>query len=144
MIPDNVLVVLDTNVLVELMRNKDKGKHIQKKYDLLNRKEKPLICVVTIGELMSLARYNEWGESKKETLRTLLKELVVVDISDTAVIDMYSEIDFLSRKHPPGAIKMGKNDLWIASVAAVAGAALLTSDGDFDHLNDVVFKVYKP
>lgn len=29
---------------------------------------------------------------------------------------------------------MGKNDLWIAATASVTGATLLTTDGDFDHL----------
>ena len=30
---------------------------------------------------------------------------------------------------------MGKNDLWIAATAAVTQSKLLTTDGDFDHLN---------
>ncbi|HVK05454.1 MAG TPA: PIN domain-containing protein [Armatimonadaceae bacterium] len=30
---------------------------------------------------------------------------------------------------------MGKNDLWIAATAHVTGAALLTTDRDFDHLD---------
>jgi len=32
---------------------------------------------------------------------------------------------------------MGKNDLWIAAVAHILGAKLLTSDADFDHLEGV-------
>jgi tRNA(fMet)-specific endonuclease VapC len=38
---------------------------------------------------------------------------------------------------------MGKNDLWIASLAAVLGLQLVTTDGDFDHLNGVFFDVQK-
>ncbi len=30
---------------------------------------------------------------------------------------------------------MGKNDLWIAAVANVSQAALMTTDSDFDHLS---------
>lgn len=30
---------------------------------------------------------------------------------------------------------MGKNDVWIAATTKVAGATLLTTDNDFDHLS---------
>jgi len=36
---------------------------------------------------------------------------------------------------------MGKNDLWIASLAALLSLKLVTTDADFDHLNDVFFEV---
>jgi len=32
---------------------------------------------------------------------------------------------------------MGKNDIWIAATASVYGLTLLTTDKDFDHLNEV-------
>ncbi|WP_224751124.1 PIN domain-containing protein [Mucilaginibacter pankratovii] len=38
---------------------------------------------------------------------------------------------------------MGKNDLWIASTAALLGLTLVTTDNDFDHLNNVFFDVRK-
>jgi len=38
---------------------------------------------------------------------------------------------------------MGKNDLWIASVAAIMNLTLITTDADFDHLNSVFFNVKK-
>jgi tRNA(fMet)-specific endonuclease VapC len=36
---------------------------------------------------------------------------------------------------------MGKNDLWIASTAALLGLKLITSDADFNHLHDVFIEV---
>jgi predicted nucleic acid-binding protein len=33
--------------------------------------------------------------------------------------------------------------LWIASLAALMGLTLITTDADFDHLNDVFFEVRK-
>jgi len=36
---------------------------------------------------------------------------------------------------------MGKNDLWIAACAKAAGARLLTTDEDFDHLADSMLTV---
>ena len=38
---------------------------------------------------------------------------------------------------------MGKNDLWIASLAALLGPRLLTTDADFDHLDKVFIEVNK-
>ena len=87
-----------------------------------------MICVVTVGECLSIARHNGWGPSKKELLQTLLRELVVVDIGDARVLDAYAELDaFMRAKGHP----MGKNDLWIGAVARAQGARLLTLDADF-------------
>jgi predicted nucleic acid-binding protein len=36
---------------------------------------------------------------------------------------------------------MGKNDIWIAATASVLNATLLTTDGDFAHLNSVFLSV---
>jgi predicted nucleic acid-binding protein len=38
---------------------------------------------------------------------------------------------------------MGKNDLWIAATSSVLNATLLTTDGDFDHLNGAYLTVIK-
>jgi predicted nucleic acid-binding protein len=48
------------------------------------------------------------------------------------VIAAYARLDQESRKV---GRTMGKNDLWIAAVAAVQGAVILTTDKDFDHLH---------
>ncbi|WP_162996638.1 type II toxin-antitoxin system VapC family toxin [Mucilaginibacter celer] len=36
---------------------------------------------------------------------------------------------------------MGKNDLWIASTAALLGLTLVTTDKDFDHLHQIFMEV---
>lgn len=38
---------------------------------------------------------------------------------------------------------MGKNDLWIASTAALLSLKLVTTDADFDHLNHIFFIIEK-
>jgi hypothetical protein len=38
---------------------------------------------------------------------------------------------------------MGKNDLWIASLATPVGLKLVTTDSDFHHLHNVFFEVTK-
>ncbi|SEO75508.1 hypothetical protein SAMN05192574_11261 [Mucilaginibacter gossypiicola] len=36
---------------------------------------------------------------------------------------------------------MGKNDLWIASLAALLSLQLVTTDADFNHLNNVFLEI---
>lgn len=47
------------------------------------------------------------------------------------VMEAYAAIDFFSKSQ---SIKMGKNDVWIASTAFTSGARLITTDDDYDHL----------
>jgi predicted nucleic acid-binding protein len=92
MIPLDRLVLLDTNILIHLVRGNAIGRAIDTKYDLLGRRERPLISIVTVGELMKFAEWRNWGERKKATLRELLNELVIVDISDQTILDRYAKI----------------------------------------------------
>ena len=55
-----------------------------------------------------------------------------------AVISSYARLDQESRSV---GRRMGKNDLWIAAVAAVQSATIVTTDQDFDHLSPNWVKV---
>ena len=63
----------------------------------------------------------------------------------------YAEIDGYSQRLNPNfenypfdtPRNMGKNDLWIASLAALLGLRLVTTDSDFDHLHNIFFEVKK-
>lgn len=57
-----------------------------------------------------------------------------VAIGDSLILKTYAAIDAHSQ-----AIgnSMGKNDIWIAASAKSVGATLLTTDKDFDHLNNL-------
>ncbi len=130
------LFLLDTNILVALIRGGQLGQYIDTTYQLRGQPYKPLICVVTKGEVLSLARQFGWQAAKLQALAQLLQnDVVVVDIDQTAVIDAYVEIEWVSHNHPVGAYNMGKNDLWIAAATKATGATLLTTDTDFDHLH---------
>jgi len=68
----------------------------------------------------------------------------MIFLLDTNIlIDRYVQIDTFSQNkllgQPLGLTprNMGKNDLWIAATASVLGAKLLTTDGDFNHLQGV-------
>jgi tRNA(fMet)-specific endonuclease VapC len=66
-------------------------------------------------------------------------------------LNIYAEIDAYSQRLNPSfenysfdtPRNMGKNDLWIASLAALLGLRLITTDADFDHLHNVFFEVKK-
>jgi tRNA(fMet)-specific endonuclease VapC len=129
------LYLLDTNILLHLIRGKATGAYIDATYQLQKQTYTPLIGVVTHGEIWALARENGWGPAKRLALEVMLSNLVTVDIHSDSVIEAYVEIEYVSRRVPGGAIVMGKNDLWIAAVTKVTGATLLTCDTDFDHLH---------
>jgi tRNA(fMet)-specific endonuclease VapC len=130
-----LLYLLDTSVLLHLIRGKATGSYIEATFRLKQQNFTPLICIVTHGEIWSLARENRWGADKRATLAVMLANLVTVDINSDDVIEAYVEIEDASRRAPGGAIHLGKNDLWIAAVTKVSGATLLTCDKDFDHLD---------
>jgi tRNA(fMet)-specific endonuclease VapC len=132
MIPLEALIVLDTSILVHVARNNKLGQKINAQYDLANRAVRPLISVVTTGELFALARKWSWGEEKVEKLKSIIRDLTVVDIRPQVVIDRYAEIDAYSEQI---GRSLGNNDAWIAATAAAAPAWLLTTDRDFDHLH---------
>lgn len=131
-------LVLDTNILVHWLRGKDAGLKLRQDYELGTRRPRPIIPLVVKGEIKSLALQFQWGDQRNEQLDALLRELPVADVSSEAVIQAYARIDHESRRI---GRRMGKNDLWIAAVAAVQSAVVLTTDQDFDHLPASVVRV---
>ncbi len=123
--------LLDTNILVALIRGNKLGKYIDSNYSLSTAFTKSLISIVTVGEMYSLARKFNWGTVKTQELRDLLDELVWLDISDDSTLQAYGDID--AAMEAIGQ-PMGKNDLWIAASTRATGATLLTTDSDFDRL----------
>ena len=65
MIPFDSLVLLDTNVVVHLARDKRLGRRINEDYQLSERR---------------VARKRAWGDAKVENLKDIVRGLTVVDI----------------------------------------------------------------
>jgi predicted nucleic acid-binding protein len=124
--------LLDTNILVALVRGGKLGRHTENTYGLSKEPFKPLISVVTVGESLKLVREFGWGQVKIDRLWNLLQHYVWVDINNREVFDAYAEIaDHCERN---GRTKP-QNDYWIAATARVTGATLLTTDKHFDDLH---------
>ena len=134
---DVVGYLLDTNILVHLIRGDEVGKRVDERFGLQANLLVCAISVVTIGEVLSLAQRREWGANKIQALEKLLGRLLQIDINDQSIFKAYAEIDNFSmnRTH-----NMGKNDIWIAATAKATGYTLLTNDRDFQHLHDSQIK----
>jgi len=134
--------LLDTNIIVFMLRSPDGIAQLERDYPLFLPENNAVISVITLGEIQSLAIRNKWGTKKLNTLDQILQKLIIADINFQPLIDRYAEIDNFSQGTLPGKPlgmsprNMGKNDLWIAATASVSEAVLLTSDNDFDHLNE--------
>jgi tRNA(fMet)-specific endonuclease VapC len=128
--PEHLL--LDTSIVIHWFRGKEVAQRIDATFGLKARADKPLISVVTVGEALGFARQRNWGEKKVESLRDLLRELVVVDINSSEILDRYSEIRALDKS---GGWNLSHNDTWIAATASVIKALLLTTDKDFGRVD---------
>lgn len=126
------IILLDTNILIHLVRNNRLSQSIESRFRLRSRIERPLVCVVTVGEILSFAKRLNWGATKMKALEDLLRELALLDIHSEEVLSKYAEVDFFLRRK---GRTIEQNDIWIAATAIVAGAQLLTTDKDFDPLH---------
>jgi tRNA(fMet)-specific endonuclease VapC len=126
------LYLLDTNVLVHLVRRDAVWTRIRDRYQPLLTDPTPIISVVTAGELRSLALQFKWGDEKVRQMEFCLGYFRRISIDDPEIIRAYAVIDADSQL---GGQPLAKNDVWIAATAAVTGARLLTTDKDFDRLD---------
>lgn len=129
---DGKLLLLDTSVILHLIRGKATGLAIDAAYGLRKRPDRPLVSVISVGEILSFAAQRGWGVGKVDQLKKLVEELVVVDVRSQSVLQSYAAIDSYLVKN---GRKVGDNDAWIAATAAATGAILLTTDKDFDSLD---------
>ena len=124
------LLLLDTNILVHLVRENRTGRSIDSRFLLRKREEKSLVSIVTVGEALAISRRLAWGPAKIAALQALFQGLVIVNISN-AILEHYAQIDVILRR---AGRPVQQNDMWIAATAAASGAHLLTTDRDFDPL----------
>ena len=134
MIEEHGLVVLDTNVLIHIGRGKEVKDWLESEWHLLSRPRRCIISRVSHAEVAVFMAANGWGGKRTEFMAKLLSAVITVDITAPGLKDAYVEVDLASRHHPPGAIRMGKHDLWIAATAKATKSALITCDNDFNHL----------
>ena len=137
-ISNSDILVLDTSVVVDVARNNRSGQAILETYSLKSRVDRPLISVITTGEMLGIAKSQSWTSDKTKVLHELLSEFVKLELTPE-VVEAYSDLVALCRQknHTMGQ----QNDMWIAATAKVTGAVLLTADSGFNWLNPQFIRV---
>jgi tRNA(fMet)-specific endonuclease VapC len=140
-------LLFDTNIALSFIR----AKNLPGIIEFVNPENSiRYISVASEAELKSLALRNRWGTNRLIALNDFLDEVNIMDINQSHLA-IYAEIDAYSQRLNPNfetypfdtPRNMGKNDLWIASLAALLSLRLVTTDADFDHLHNVFFEVKK-
>lgn len=141
------MFIFDTNILIESLRKPLFFQNLDNKFKLFEASI--IISAVSAGELYAFALNNSWGEKRLNAAHSLLHDFQSIPVQGDDLLKIYAEIDVYSRGNhpflrlPSTARKMSKNDLWIASTAFLYAATLLTTDNDFNHLNNEFIKVEK-
>ncbi|MDM8558332.1 PIN domain-containing protein [Candidatus Parabeggiatoa sp. HSG14] len=143
MIPVDAPILLDTNIILQLIRKNIVSQQLESDYKLISSPNHNLISYITVGEMYALSLKFCWGEQKIANLNTLLGAVVIVDISGPSLANNYAQIDYFSGNIIKPARPLGQNDLWIAATATTLGAWLMTTDNDFDHLHPQFIKRIK-
>ena len=136
--------LIDTNIIMHYIRESEVFESVRRDYGMFTPSNNVIISEVSVGEIYSLAKRNRWGDRRMERLRLFLLNLGVTQISQPGIYQAYANIDAYSQSNHPTlslpqgmtARNMGKNDLWIAATAHVLRATLVTTDKDFDHLQN--------
>jgi tRNA(fMet)-specific endonuclease VapC len=131
----STLYLLDTSVLLALVRGNELGKFIRTTFALENPSVRALISIVSHGEIWALAERHGWQPKKREVLERMLESLVTIDLNASETVKAYVEIDKLNQAARKGARQLSNNDMWIAATAKASQASLLTTDQDFLHLH---------
>ena len=102
----------------------------------LTRPEKILVCTTVMGELLSGFKCGTKERNNRDELELFLDTpRVAVAVADDETAEFYSEIfKVLGKKGRP----MPTNDMWIAASALQHGAAVLTFDAHFGHVDGLV------
>lgn len=69
-------LVLDTNILVHLLRGGGPGMTLDREYELRTRRPRPIVPVVVKGEIKAFARRQDWQAAKLTALSGMLSQLV--------------------------------------------------------------------
>ena len=135
--PEPIAYLLDTGLLILYARGKEAAQEIERQFQFAATAFKPIISVVTVGEVYAFARWRSWGEQKLAQLEKFRSSLIEVDISRPEIIQSYAKITATCFRN---GWSLGDNDRWIAATADVTGSTLVTTDKDFDPLAETTLR----
>ena len=79
--------VLDTNILLQIIRENDTFLDILENYQLFSPMNETYVSIVTVGELTSIARQNKWGIKKQKLLEDLARLCQPIPIEKQIIVD---------------------------------------------------------
>ena len=136
--------LFDTNIILHFVRDSQEYERWNQIYQFFDTNNVVLTSLISVGEMESLAHQLNWGAAKRQKLADILSQTEIVDLNNQialtyARIDAYSQNKLKNNPLPTGltARNMGKNDIWLAATAHLGGFKFVTTDHDFDHLQDV-------
>lgn len=128
MVPPARGYLLDTNIVLHWTRTGSPvAAEIERQFQLTSSPFRPLICEVTLGEMLAFAKGRGWGPARLARWSDVERRLTVIPIGDRRVHEAYADLH--SQAKDSGLpIQHDHNDLWIAATARTAGARLLSTD----------------
>jgi len=129
-------LLLDTSAYAAFFRNHPGVKaEVQEASELF-------LSPIVLGELRSgFLKGARRAENEKELREFLASPRCSVPVIDDETSHRYAAIhDYLRRKGTP----VSPNDLWIAASAAQHGLTVVTLDGDFDLIPQVLVRKFEP
>ncbi len=142
-----MIYVFDTNIIFTSLRNQSFDIYIKSNYRIEG--DDLVISAVTVGELKALALKRNWGDKRTQQLLDAITQYIIHPIKVQSILDNYANIDAYSQSKLANkplskgmtARNMEKNDLWIAATAYAINAKLVTTDKDFEHLDNSFLEI---
>ena len=118
--------LLDTNIVLHATRaSSPVSLAVDAQFQLRSSPFRPTICEVTVAELWAFA--HSWGEKRKDALKRMLTDLLILPISDVRIHMRWAELYSFARLKGL-SIQHDHNDVWIAAVSHVTGLKLFSTD----------------
>lgn len=120
------MYLLDTNIVLHATRQGNPvAQAVEAQFHFSQLAIRPAVCEVTIAELWAFAQ--SWGAHRRELLRIIVADLVVIPIAREAIHLRWAEL-YTHARAQGLAIQHDHNDVWIAATAHVAGLRVLSTD----------------
>ena len=84
---------MDTNVVLHWTREGSPvAAEIERQFQIASSPFRPLICEVTLGEMLAFARGRGWGAKRMEKWADVERRLTVVPIGRHIIYEAYAEL----------------------------------------------------
>lgn len=84
--------VLDTNVLLLLVKNPVLGRYFSQTHGVLSLKELTY-SYISLGELDYITKQNQWGPKRLQVLQVVLKGFTPIPVTGQSLIAQYGDLD---------------------------------------------------